>query len=1104
MIDIDIFRKKRSSGIGKGNGTGGTISSGSVADYASESGHAQNADRSDRSSLADEAMHAQSAKELDGNSSVWQKIRDLIGGIGDIFLRKDKDDSTPFKLGMGAADVSGNVNVGGHVTTDDIHSSDSDGSTVMTGKGWTLKNVKDASGSYSVLAVDNIVVRKKIEAAELEIHKKIYVGAQMIASDWGHKIIKVEPIYADFTNHTYSPVGLTLFTLPVNVNGAVKYVTFVGKALSDTETRVELLGDDKGILNRELETSANAFKVYFCESDGTAAIKDDLVVGSMAQVQEFNVKSRVTHNFTNSYYWGVCVGHGVEENVMIGGKATSCIYGIFAHTTDLITLTSEANGKTFSCYGMEQSGCTFPVVGDDMVGFGCADPYQDSDRCNAIVIASKDGENSAPSVIGYSGIGRKRAGKEHDVTEDPIPDYANIGEQYSLPSQKDDSRLDFRLSKKAGNVFKGDIYFRGKDGNLQPVSDTVTYALSLSRTVVAANQSVDVQVYQISAKDMRVLTTEEIKNLDMSIVLDFGGAADSKSLPLWSNTTLSYDTIHPNGNVQSVGISLMKGNVLLATARLSFVKETEQTKVVRLIPVGEWAVVDFSTGESDLDSRYGGDTEGNISVFTNTLNVSLSYNLLIQTGNGAPDRYTSLPEEYDITVKILYPNGVEKLSENKTGSHFSRSKLEFNYSDKWEDLYNVSAYIYVILTDSLNGLTVYDKRCIPVKLNNSGVFKANEKMLSYIYYGTDGKSGMRNTNKRVTTMEGNYSELSSWKDTADGKISQNTTKISETAEGLQTEVSKREESEKGIKETVSTVEQTAKDLKAKITDGLKSVGFDMSGSDWSVRMWGNKYIWYATEEDANNGTNPVMWLDTDTKMLHVKGHVEASSGNIGGLELNDKEVSQFSASPGTQEEIRSAMSPHSLQFYISHSDGRWSIVTPVSWTLQGYSGSFPGNGLSSITMKGYGDYIPGYSVKLNDANTPKDYRTMVGLGVGFCTNGRVIGNVLQSLNGGLAMVAMCYGTVNANGTLKSQQLFSVEKNCSVMSVSKQKTGTYYCSMYTSPAGYWTVLVSAINNPGPMYASLYSKSSSGFTVVTADDSTQNDSDFEYIVVSFGGM
>lgn len=399
-------------------------------------------------------------------------------GVAGLYLSKTKDDETTHKLTMGEATVRGDATINGKVVTDDIHSSDSDGNTSMTGKGWTLRNVHDETGSYSVLAVDNIVVRKKLEAAELEIHRKTYVGAQMIASDWGHKILRVDPMaYDPETGDVSSVSGLTLFTLPVTVDGAERPVAFVGRALSDTETRVELLGDGKGMLNRELETTANAFKVYFCESDGTASVEDDLVTGAMGQCQEFNVKERVTHNFQNTYYWGVCVMHGVEDNVLIGGKPTKCVYGVFAHTTKLLTLTSEVSKHTFTCYGMEQSGCTFPVAGDDMVGFGCADPWQDADRCNAIIIASKDGEQSAPSVISYSGIGRKRTG---DIAGTPDDDgvyqaYAGIEEQYSVPTGKDDSRLDFRVSKKAGNVFKGDLYFKGNDGKtLLPVVESET------------------------------------------------------------------------------------------------------------------------------------------------------------------------------------------------------------------------------------------------------------------------------------------------------------------------------------------------------------------------------------------------------------------------------------------------------------------------------------------------------------------------------------------------------------------------------------------------------------------------------------------------------
>ena len=273
-------------------------------------------------------------------------------GVAGLYLSKTKDDETTHKLTMGEATVGGDATIRGKVVTDNIHSSDSDGNTSMTGKGWTLKNVHDETGSYSVLAVDNIVVRKKLEAAELEIHRKTYVGAQMIASDWGHKILRVDPVtYDPETGDVSSVSGLTLFTLPVTVDGVERPVAFVGRALSDTETRVELLGDGKGILNRELETTANAFKVYFCESDGTASIEDDLVVGSMGQCQEFNVKARVTHNFQNTYYWGVCVMHGVEDNVLIGGKPTKCVYGVFAHTTKLLTLTSEVSKHTVTCYG---------------------------------------------------------------------------------------------------------------------------------------------------------------------------------------------------------------------------------------------------------------------------------------------------------------------------------------------------------------------------------------------------------------------------------------------------------------------------------------------------------------------------------------------------------------------------------------------------------------------------------------------------------------------------------------------------------------------------------------------------------------------------------
>lgn len=667
-------------------------------------------------------------------------------GVAGLYLSKTKDDETTHKLTMGEATVRGDATINGKVVTDDIHSSGSDGSTSMTGKGWTLKNVHDETGSYSVLAVDNIVVRKKLEAAELEIHRKTYVGAQMIASDWGHKILRVDPVtYDPETGDVSSVSGLTLFTLPVTVDGVERPVAFVGRALSDTETRVELLGDGKGMLNRELETTANAFKVYFCESDGTTSIEDDLVVGSMGQCQEFNVKERVTHNFQNTYYWGVCVMHGVEDNVLIGGKPTKCVYGVFAHTTKLLTLTSEVSKHTFTCYGMERSGCTFPVAGDDMVGFGCADPWQDADRCNAIIIASKDGEQSAPSVISYSGIGRKRTGDIAGTHDDDsvYQAYAGIEEQYSVPTGKDDSRLDFRVSKKAGNVFKGDLYFRGSDGKtLQPVV------------------------------------------------------------------------------------------------------ESETTSVWQLVPVTEKAEISYSIDatrykEYQDTALQGGTQNGQqqtaANVFVKKGMVNLQYQIVHQQGDDGPKVFSnmkSMPKGYEIVVTGFYSNDGIKYSCRSNGPDVGAANL---HDKLWFQDTSASdvAYVRVILYNDKGDMV--DRREVRMKLNTNGVFEANRDFLAYIYYGTDGTGGAQYTNKRISTMEGNYSTLKSRMTTAEGDIKKNTQKITETADEYSRQLTQEKNDREGaVSKLQTSIEATAKGIRTTVsslyTEGNLLTGGDVRGS----------------------------------------------------------------------------------------------------------------------------------------------------------------------------------------------------------------------------------------------------------------------------------
>jgi hypothetical protein len=852
MINVKIISKPKNEGSTSAVNTGSTAYSSMAvkeaahaakADIAETAKEAEHASKADHASEADHALvaetlkgsvekakEAEHAKEAD-NSRLWGGHE--FGDWLDQPVRKS--DAVAFSS----------------VTSDDMHSSDSDGSTSMTGKGWTLKNVSDETGSYSVLAVDNIVVRKKLEAAELEIHKKTYVGAQMIASDWGHKILRVDPIYYDYDSGEANKIGLTLFTLPVTVDGVNRPVAFVGKELTETETRVELLGDGKGLLNKELEQAANAFKVYFCESDGTTSIEDDLVVGTMGQCQEFNVQARVTHHFTNTYYWGVCVKHGVEDNVMIGGKATKCVYGVFAHTTDKITLSSDATGhegKTFTCYGMENAGCTFPVAGDDMVGFGCADPYQDSDRCNAIVIASKDGEKSAPSVIAYSGIGRMRGGALVGTLEagKTAPDYAGIGEQYGLPEGKDDSRLDFRLSKKAGNVFKGDLYLKGSSSPLRPIEDR--YMLGVSTSVVPYHGDLELKVYHMTRGRTETMTEDKApKTLWMRMIRD--GEKTYETLTSWS--TVSWGKLTgDNENVSSVTVDLiLVGEIVDSVSVALGKKEAEvpaQTEVWRLVAIKELAEVNYDIDKENYSNyaesgETGDDTIGRIFVKKGI--VSLEYRILFQKGDEAPKMFATLADAQKATGKTLKLTVTEFGANDQILGQYTdqdgtvaATHLQSLYFTDSSSVASAAAYVKVnLLGPDGNQL---DLREVRMKLGTNGVAEFNKKFLSYIYYGTDsGKPGIRYINKHVADMKKSVDSFEKWKEDANGKIEANTAKITKTADGLSAEVESRKATDGNLdklEDNVSKISQRADEISTRVTslytDGNQLTGGDVRGS----------------------------------------------------------------------------------------------------------------------------------------------------------------------------------------------------------------------------------------------------------------------------------
>lgn len=839
MIDIDIIRKKRTSG--DSNGSGGSASSagmataGNYADRASEADHAESADN---------ATHADSASELDGNSTVWATIRGWIANVGesvkDMFLRKDTDDETKHKLTMAEAEVKGglavdgnatmrkNASVGGHVTTDDARSSDSEGKAAMSGHGWALKNTGDDGDGYSILAVDNLVVRRKAEFNELEINKKTYVGGQLVVSDWGHKIWMMQPVKvktdvdAAYAYTGYEPL--------VQDAGGVSKVTIVGDGEDgDTEAAVEMAGDTGRFTDAQYtpvitDTGAfPGFKVWFRETDGTVSTKDDLTVGSMGMVQEFNVEGKTGKDVTNTYYWGTCLEHGTET-LRVGDKETRCVYAVFGLAVNKVTLTSEADTpRAFTCYAAG-SGFTRPAPGDDMVGFGNADPWQDGNRSDVVVIASKDADGYAPGIAAYSNIGRLRGGVVGGTGN-----YKNSKEQYSLPSAADDERLDARVSRNAGNVFKGSVYFTGSDGKT-PLAAKYTLAVSPSAVKAGGKVTWKVMRYangQMSEVDMSEDTTEDWTYWDVMITPQ--DSSWDEIAPV-TDGGYTFPTTAKGNYVMSLynsktGAPADKTAVcVLQDQEIDLPDIPDQTVVWRLLPVTEVAEASYVIDKDGFADYTGGGTgsdEKLDAAFKRTVNISLQYQVVKTYGDGMTETYQSNAGGNNLSFTAYDKDG------KQVGATFDGMAFQSTNA----------GIAYVVVTLDYGGSKTYEKRVVRVKLATNGALSATKDMLAYTYYGTDGETGIAYVNRHLSTMEGNLAT------------------VTKTVDGLETKY--------------STIKQTADEISLKVgtcatRQELLDTGIDIS--DGAITLTADK-----TTLQTNGGKKILSaMLDSDGNWTNVK------------------------------------------------------------------------------------------------------------------------------------------------------------------------------------------------------------------------------------------
>ena len=361
LIDIDIIKRKRGQST---DAASGGVSSGISTEYAQESGHSATSDRSDRSSVADEATHAQSAKELDSNSSVWSKLRSLLLGLEDKYLRKDQDDATPYKLSMGEAAVTGKATMGsaevaGSAALKDGVSIGPNGTYSITKEGIAtlagavadyLKSsefsqgtgvgfdgtgygiTRDAAGKYT-LEIDNLVARMKMIVAELEVHEMTFIGGTVVMSSCGNRMARVEALDGDG-----SCIAAAYGTQPT---------------LVITEGKV-----------------AERFRCYFLASDGDRQIKNEWTVGQLARCKTNNIaKPGDYSNYENREYWRLVVGVS-EAPVTIEGKSYHYV-DLSNSTSKDITLTDKSGTtRHVTLGGVCPTMTSLPYAGDNVIGIG--------------------------------------------------------------------------------------------------------------------------------------------------------------------------------------------------------------------------------------------------------------------------------------------------------------------------------------------------------------------------------------------------------------------------------------------------------------------------------------------------------------------------------------------------------------------------------------------------------------------------------------------------------------------------------------------------------------------------------------------------------------
>lgn len=364
----------------------------------------------------------------------------------------------------------------------------------------------DLTGVGSISASGDITTTGDIGGQYITVNEDLTVNGD---ANFGNDVgitgdLSADDIVSNTINSDEGNIG-TLTVENLEVTKAAHFFSLIIDEVKSVGGQL-ILTPANATIDKVVELS-EVYRCYFKATDGDKEIHNQFESDDQVICQTFNAATGTSYNVSNTYYWRLCEGHGLETIDVDGtGNYTDC------HYIDL----SKTDADPYSI--------SEPQKGDKVCLLG---NRTDATRQNAIIISAYDNsyldpQIKAPSIVQYKGINN-----------------------YSLQSHR------MNVLSNGLNSFKGDFTTsagRNVDSTLNGVSQNLTTLNSNYSQLSVKTDNIQAQVTQ---------NTTRIDGLEAS---DVGGTnlihnsafanVQSNGVPKkwvsWSNNTPTREIVEIN------------------------------------------------------------------------------------------------------------------------------------------------------------------------------------------------------------------------------------------------------------------------------------------------------------------------------------------------------------------------------------------------------------------------------------------------------------------------------------------------------------------------------------------------------------------------------